>query len=154
MKRYGRRLVVDLPYELALAEAMWALHEEMIEVIGHCDVREFIDRRLHHPLRRYVLLEVASPELTLHALRRDLEVGPVLPTTIALFELADGETAVIAAEPFGGLAADPQWRETDPSLAAIADQAGGQLARALRRLQQAADNHAPHLPGAIKLRKR
>ncbi len=144
---------MDLPFELTLAEAMWALHEEMIEVIGHCDVREFIDRRLHQGFRRYVLLEAASPTLTLHALRQDLGVGAVLPTTIAMFELADGETAVIVAEPFGGFSSDPQWRQAAPSLAAIADQASEQLARALSRLQQAAENHAPHLPAAITLKK-
>jgi hypothetical protein len=63
-----------------------------------------------------------------------------------VFELADGETAVVVAEPFGGLAWAAEWRRTAPEMAALADQACEQLGRALSRFQHAASRHtAPSL---------
>ena len=102
MERYGRRVVVDLPFETAVDETIHALRAEGFDLAGRMDVRRFLVHTLHHDFRRYVLLEVVSPEVTLEALRQDLDVGAVLPTTCAIFELADGETAVVVAEPFGG----------------------------------------------------
>ena len=140
MESYGRRIVVDLPFERGLAETIQALTDEGIDVIGRFDVNEYLDRTLHHDFRRYVLLEVVAPQLTLDALRHDLGIGAILPTTIAVFELADGETAVIVSEPFGGLGSKPEWRQAAPSLAALADQACDQLAHALSRLQRGLRN--------------
>ncbi len=141
MERYGRRLVVDLTFEVALAETVRALRDEGLDLAGRMDVREFLARTVHHDFRRYVLLEVVSPSVTLAALRQDLDIGAALPTTVAVFELADGETALVVAEPFGGLGSDPEWRRTAPSLAAVADQACEQIARTLSRLQQAERRH-------------
>ena len=39
----------------------------------------------------------------------------MLAATIAVYELADGETAVVAAEPFGPLLMDGAWRAAVPS---------------------------------------
>ena len=150
MESYGRRVVVDLPFELALAETLQALEDETVEVIGRCDLRRFVERTLQQDCRRYVLLEVVSPSVTLDALRHDLSVGAILPTTIAVFELADGETAVVVAEPFGGLASEAEWRRTAPHMAALADQASEQLARALSRLLHEARRHAAPSPVACE----
>jgi uncharacterized protein (DUF302 family) len=142
VERYGRRVVADLPFETAVDETIHALRAEGFDLAGRMDVRRFLVHTLHHDFRRYVLLEVVSPEVTLEALRQDLDVGAVLPTTCAIFELADGETAVVVAEPFGGLGSDAEWRRTAPALAVLADQACEQIARALNRLQQAARRRA------------
>ena len=64
-----------------------------------------------------------------------------MPATIAIFELADGETAVVASEPFGGLVSDPEWRRDAPGMATRADEPCDQLARALGRLQQTSFRH-------------
>jgi uncharacterized protein (DUF302 family) len=138
VERYGRRVVVDLPFENAVDETIHALRAEGFDLAGRMDVRRFLVHALSHDFRRYVLLEVVSPEVTLEALRQDLDVGAVLPTTCAIFELADGETAVVVAEPFGGLGSEVEWRRTAPALAALADRACEQVARALNGLQQAA----------------
>jgi uncharacterized protein (DUF302 family) len=142
MEPYGRRVVVDLPFELTLTEVLRALQDETIEVIGRCDVRRLLEHTLQQDCRRYVLLDVMSPSVALDALRHDVSVGAVLPATIAVFELADGETAVVVAEPFGGLGSEREWRRTAPYMAALADQACEQLARAVSRFQHAARRHA------------
>jgi uncharacterized protein (DUF302 family) len=142
MEPYGRRIVVDLPFELTIAETLRALENEMIEVIGRCDVRRLLEHTLQQDCRRYVLLAVMSPRVALEALRLDVAVGAVLPATIAVFELADGETAVVVTEPFGGLVSEREWRQTTPAMAALADHACEQIARALARLERAARRHA------------
>jgi hypothetical protein len=67
----------------------------------------------------------------------------VLPATIAVYELADGETAVVAAEPFAPMLEDRGWRESAPALAALADEESQALARALERLERLAPREEP-----------
>jgi hypothetical protein len=65
-------------------------------------------------------------------------VGTILPATFAIYELPDGETAVVAKAPLAEAAADPDWRSHAPALAAIADRQGDQVAGVLARLEHAA----------------
>ena len=133
----GRRILVeDLPFDLELAETIMSLQRKGIDVIGRLDVADYRDGTNHHDVRQYVLLTVVIPRLTLDALQDDLEAGAVLPVTIAIFELADEEIAVVVAEPFGGLASNAAWRRSAPGLATLADEACDRLALALSGLEQ------------------
>ena len=138
MDDYGRRLVVDLSFDRALVETVQALHDEGLDVVGRFDVRDYVLHRLHHDFRRYVLLQALPSRLMLEALRQDLDVGTILPATVAIYELADGETAVVASEPFAPVLSDYAWRQAVPEMAAVGDQESQQVARALRRLQHLA----------------
>lgn len=134
MTDYARRLVVDASFDRTLIETMRAAQLEGLDILTRLDLREHLQRHVHHECRRYVLLQVASPDLTLRALQTDIESGPFLPMTLAIYELADGETAVEATAPFAPVIGDPGWRRAAPELAALADKECGQLARALARL--------------------
>ena len=57
---------------------------------------------------------------------------------MAIYELADGETAVITGEPFAPLLADLAWQASAPELMIIAERESKQLARALAWLQRLA----------------
>jgi uncharacterized protein (DUF302 family) len=138
VRSYGRRVVVDMPFDAALIELTRALGYEGISLLTQFDVREFLDATLHHDFRRYVVLEVAMPHVLLEALRDDLGVGPILPTTIAAFELADTRTVVCVADPFAGLMTDSEWRRSAPRLSALADESCRHLAAALTELEHAA----------------
>ncbi len=137
MESYGRHLVVDVPFEAALAETVDAFHAEGLDPICRVDVRNFLARTLQHDFRNYVLFHVAAPQATLDALQEDLSAGTILPVAVAVFELADGETAVVVTEPFAAVLADPGWRASAPRLLALADRVCAQVARALDRLQHA-----------------
>lgn len=143
MDDYGRRLTLDVDFELAVAETSQVFREEGFDVVARLDVRDYLARTLHHECRRYVLLEALAPELTLDALRHDPGIGPILPITIAVYELADGETAVAVSPPFAPVMSDFGWRAGRPDMAAIGDRAGDQLAQALDRLQQMARRSPP-----------
>jgi uncharacterized protein (DUF302 family) len=137
MESYGRRIVLDMPIAAALTALTGALARQGFTVLGRVDVRDYIDRTLHSDFRRYELLEVAVPAIVHDALCEDISIGALLPTAVAVFELADGETAVSVAEPFGGLASRPGWRQSAaPRLAAVVDDTCHRLAVALEELQR------------------
>lgn len=132
---YGRRIVVDLGFEAVVGEVSRVIREEGLHAIARIDVRDHFWRDLGHDFRRYFLIEAWSPELAQEALRQDLDVGPAFPTTFAVYELANGETAVVARQPLSPLIADPEWRREAPALATIADREAERVARVLARLQ-------------------
>jgi uncharacterized protein (DUF302 family) len=86
----SRRIVVDLPFERALGEEVHAICDEGLQVIARTDVRDHFRQSVHHDFRRYVLLQVWSPDMAFEALRHDLGVGTILPTTVVVYELPDG----------------------------------------------------------------
>lgn len=143
MDDYGRRVILDVPFELAVAETSQVFRDEGFDVVARLDIRDYLVRALHHECRRYMLLEALVPELTLAALQHDPGVGPILPVTIGVYELPDGETAVVASPPLAPVLSDLGWRAATPALAAIADRASEQLAQALDRLQRTAHHFHP-----------
>ena len=143
MDDYGRRVILDMPFEQAMAVTRQAFRDEGLDVVMRFDVRDYLLRTLRHECRRYQLLEALAPEWTLEALQHDSGIGPVLSVAVAIFELADGETAVVASPPFAPVLSDLAWREATSALATIGDRASEQLARALARLQRTACESLP-----------
>jgi uncharacterized protein (DUF302 family) len=146
---YGRRIVVDLTFDRAVHETVQAFQAEGLDVTARVDVSDYAQNRLRHDLRRYVLLQALPASLTMTALQHDLDAGPMLAATVAIYELADGETAIVAAEPFAPVFADPAWRTTAPELASVAEQESEQVARALMRVQHAPSRAQYGPPDAI-----
>lgn len=114
MDDYGRRVILDVPFELAVAETSQGLREEGFD----------------------------APELTLEALQHDPGIGPILPVTVGVYELADGAPAVVASPPLAPVLSDFGWRAATPALATTGDRASEQLAQVLDRLQRTA-HHSP-----------
>jgi uncharacterized protein (DUF302 family) len=142
MEDYGRRIVVDAPFNWAVNEVSEAFRAEGFDLLPSIDVREYLARTAHHECRLYRLFPAYLPQVILEALQHDPETGPMLPTMIAVFELADGETAVVVSPSFQGLATDFGWRAAQPQLAKLADRAGEQVARALDRVRDLAEHAA------------
>jgi uncharacterized protein (DUF302 family) len=142
---FGRRIVVDLSFTSALAETCRALREEGLFVLTRFDVRDQFMRDQPHAFRPYEILEVWSPELAFDALSQELDAGLLLPTRIVLYELTDGQTAVLASEPLAPMAAQPRWREDFPALAAVADYQSECVGRVLAQVQHSAA-HQPAVP--------
>mgnify|MGYP001171538826 FL=1 len=138
MSDYGRRLVINLGFDRAIEETIHALRDEGFDMAGRIDVRDYCKIVLDHDFRRYVILGALPSRITVPALLENLDVGTILPATVAVYELADGETAVVAAVPFAAVLEDLAWRQSAPKLAALADEESEALARALDRLQRLA----------------
>jgi uncharacterized protein (DUF302 family) len=136
MDDYGRRITLDIPFDQAVKEASKAFRAEGFDLVSTLDLRGYLARNAHHECRRYVLLEALLPQFTLEALQHDPGIGPILPTTIAVYELADGETAVSASPALAAIAFDFGWRAGRPEVAALADRVSERVARAIGRLDQ------------------
>jgi uncharacterized protein (DUF302 family) len=95
----GRCIVVDMDFEAAVAEVSRAIRDEGLQALARIDVRDEFWRDLRKDFRRYYLIEAMAPELAFETLRGDLDAGVALPMIFAVYELADGETAVVAKEP-------------------------------------------------------
>jgi len=138
MSDYGLRIVVDNKIDAVVSILDDALRAEGMAPMAHIDVREQFARELSHDFRRYVLVHAWSPELARDALRHSLDVATVLPAAIAVYELADGETVVVANRPFAPFEDDYQWRAASPVLATIADREIQRLARVIDRIVKVA----------------
>jgi uncharacterized protein (DUF302 family) len=133
MTEYRRRIVLDADFDVAVEAVERRLEEEGLQVLAHVDARERL-KAAGSDLRRYVLVEVWSPDLVFEAFKRDLDVGPTLPAAIAVYELADGESMVVATEPLLSVVEDAAWQAEDMPLVRLAAQQTERVARALDRL--------------------
>jgi uncharacterized protein (DUF302 family) len=136
MNDYGRRIVVDMSFDAAVGEVSQALRAEGLHTIGRCDVRHHLFQTMTKEFRRYFLIQAWSPALAYETFKVNLDAGVTLATTIAVYELADGETAVVASEPLAPASADFEWARAEPQLEAIAERASQQVARVLDRLRR------------------
>lgn len=134
MTTSSRRLVLDADFEATVGTVARSLREEGMETIARVDVRDDFWRK-GHDFRRYMLLDAWSPDSALEALGLSLDAGPLLTTTIAVFELDNGETVVATRESLAPIADDATWRAEEPGLAAIADCERERIGRVLKRVR-------------------
>ena len=141
MTELEQRIVVEGPFDRALAAVVHAVRDEGLEVLATLDVREHFRRTLGLEFRQYARLEVWSADLAFLALKRDLLAGTVMPTTLAVYELASGETAVVAHQASLSTAAEAGCPCEEDSLRPIAAQERDRITRVLARLR-----HLPRRP--------
>ena len=135
MTDISRCIVLDAPFEASVTATLAAFRAEGFDLASTLDIREYLARNVQHDCRRYLLLNLLLPHVTLEALQLDPELGPVVFTTIAIFELPDGEAALVARPSLAPAVIDAGERAASHVLAGIADRAAEGLARALDRLR-------------------
>lgn len=143
MTDYGRRIVVDAGFDVVVAETIRAIRTEGLQMIDRFDVRSHIVRALGHDFRQYLLIQAWSPECAFETLQHDLDLAAVLATTFAIYELADGETAVVATEPLGPVVSDAEFRREQPAIASIAAAEADRVARVLTRVRNTTARGVP-----------
>jgi uncharacterized protein (DUF302 family) len=141
---YGRRIVLDTSFEGGLTATTDALLRAGFQIAARVDVREELRRTLDHDCRRYTLLVVYAPETMLKVLLLDLAAGPALPVTVAVYELVDGEVAVVIPPPFEALSNDRNWRKAQPALARCADDEAARLMEAADHLTRTMRERRTH----------
>jgi len=138
MMTYNRRIVLDSDFETAVGDLSRALRDEGMQIVARVDVRDHFWRN-GHDFRRYLLLEAWSPDLAFDALRQTLDAGPMLTTTLAVYELGDGETVVSTRESLAPFADDTAWRQDAPALAIVADLERERIGRVMGRVLKPRD---------------
>jgi uncharacterized protein (DUF302 family) len=126
---YGRGIVVDLPYEQAVAAVCAALAEQGFGVLTTIDVRATVKDKLGEDMEDYLILGACNPVLAHRALGVDRQIGLLLPCNVVVRR--SGERTVVEA-------LDPQVMATlagQQALQPVADEA-------TRRIQAALDSLA------------
>lgn len=90
----GRRVLIDLPFEAAVGAVAGAIQHEGLTILARIDVRDHFKTELHHEFRQYMLVDAWVPALAFEEIRADLDQGAEMPIRFAVYELADGETAI------------------------------------------------------------
>jgi len=141
-------MVVDLEFETAVGDICRLIRQEGLKILAQIDVRDHFWRDLSHEFRRYLLIDAWSSTLAIEALRHNLDVGPILPISFAIYELADGESVVMAKEPMEPFTSSAARRRDFPELAAMADEEAERVARVFAGLSERSRRAPSSVPAA------
>jgi uncharacterized protein (DUF302 family) len=133
--RYGLRVDLPIPYEVALERITAALQEQGFGVLTSIDVQQTLKKKLDRDFRRYVILGACNPHLADRALHAELEIGLLLPCNVVVYEREPGTSTVAAMAPLPAMGLIG-----NPDVVAVAKEADARLRAALARLE--ADTNA------------
>lgn len=120
---------LDLPYAEAVERVKAALKDEGFGILSEIDVRATLEEKLNQDFPHYVILGACNPHLAYDALRREREVGVLLPCNVVVYDDEAGGTVVAAADPHTLLGV-----VENTNLTAISGAAAERLRRALNAL--------------------
>lgn len=128
-KGYTYRRALALPYEETVQRVTAALKEEGFGVLTEIDVRATLKEKLDVDFPRYVILGACNPHLAHEALRKEPEIGTLLPCNVVVIDNEVGGSIVSAVDPRVMLGV-----VQNPNLDPIGAEAAERLQRALNSL--------------------
>lgn len=128
-KGYTYRRSLAVPYEEAIQRVTAALKEEGFGVLTEIDVRATLKEKLDVDYPRYVILGACNPHLAHEALRKEPEIGTLLPCNVVVYDDEAGGSVVSAVDPRVMLGV-----VQNTNLEPIGDEAAERLLRALNAL--------------------
>ncbi len=128
--RYGLRVDLPVPFEVALERITAALQEQGFGVLTSIDVQQTLKKKLDRDFRRYVILGACNPTLADRALHAELEIGLLLPCNVVVYEREPGTSTVAAMAPLPAMGLIG-----NPAVVAVAKEADARLRAALARLE-------------------
>ena len=129
--RYGLKVALDVPYDVAVARTTDALKGQGFGVLTTIDVQQTLKAKLDRDFRKYVILGACNPPLADRALHAELEIGLLLPCNVVVYETGPLSGVVAAMAPLAalGIVGD------NPALADVARDADQRLRAALSQLE-------------------
>jgi uncharacterized protein (DUF302 family) len=129
--RYGLKVALDVPYDLAVARTTDALKGQGFGVLTTIDVQQTLKAKLDRDFRKYVILGACNPPLAGRALQAELDIGLLLPCNVVVYETGPSSSVVAAMAPLTalGIVGD------NPALADVAREADQRLRSALSQLE-------------------
>jgi uncharacterized protein (DUF302 family) len=129
MATMGLKRETKLTYDQALAAVPEALKSEGFGIITEVDISQTLKNKIGVDLRRYKVLGACNPHFANEALAADIDIGFMLPCSVAVYEADDGHAVVSAVNPAVAMANHPS-----PALVALAAKVSEKLAQALGKL--------------------
>ena len=129
--RYGLRVALDVPYDVAVVRTIDALKGQGFGVLTTIDVQQTLKAKLDRDFRKYVILGACNPPLADRALHAELDIGLLLPCNVIVYETDASSSVVAAMAPLTalGIVGD------NPALADVAREADERLRAALSQLE-------------------
>ncbi|MGE0813393.1 MAG: DUF302 domain-containing protein [Vicinamibacterales bacterium] len=131
--RFGLRVDLPIPYDVAVERATAALKEQGFGVLTTIDLKETLKKKIDRDFRRYVILGACNPVLADRALHAELEIGLLLPCNVAVYEREPGTSTVAAMAPLPAMGLIG-----NPDVVDVAREADAKLRAMLSRLEQEA----------------
>ncbi len=116
-------------YDEVLAALPEILKGEGFGIITDIDMRETLKQKIGADIRRYRILGACNPHFANEALAGDLDIGIMLPCSVAVYEGDDGHAVVATVDPVKAMAA-----HESPAIAALATKVRDRLARVLDKV--------------------
>ncbi len=130
--RYGMRVTVPLPYDVAVQRTWDALAEEGFGVLSEIDVAATLKKKLDVSFRPYVILGACNPPLAYQALTAERDIGLLLPCNVIVYaDDEPGRSVVAAMDPVPAL----ELTGND-AIRPVAEEVRSRLVRVLESLQQ------------------
>lgn len=131
--RYGLRVDLPLPYNVAIERATAALKQQGFGVLTTIDVRQTLKQKLDRDFRPYVILGACNPVLADRALHAELEIGLLLPCNVVVYERGPNESTVAAMAPLPAMGLIG-----NPDVVSVAKEADSRLRAVLTELERGA----------------
>jgi uncharacterized protein (DUF302 family) len=128
-KGYTYRRRVELPFDEAVERVTAALKEEGFGVLTEINMSATLKQKLDVDYPRYLILGACNPHLAHEALRREREIGALLPCNVVVYDDQAGGSIVVAVDPRAMLGV-----VDNTNLEPIGDEAAERLQRALNAL--------------------
>lgn len=98
-ERYYFKTVLDLPFEEAKRNVIEALASEGFGILTEIDVKATLKKKLDVDFKKYVILGACNPPLAFETLKKEEQIGLMLPCNVVVQEGTDGKTIVSALNP-------------------------------------------------------
>jgi uncharacterized protein (DUF302 family) len=132
--RYGLRIDLPIPYDVAIDRVTSALKAQGFGVLTTIDVRQTLKQKLGRDFRPYVILGACNPVLADRALHAELEVGLLLPCNVVVYERGPNESTVAAMAPLPAMGLIG-----NPAIVSVAKEADAKLRAALGEVERSQD---------------
>jgi uncharacterized protein (DUF302 family) len=96
---FEETVVLDLPFDEALAATRSALADHGFGVLTEIDMQQTLKAKVDKDMDRYVILGACNPKLASAALDVEPNVGVLLPCNVVVREIAGGRVQVDALDP-------------------------------------------------------
>src|SRR4026209_2974427 len=95
--KHGFGKTVELPYKEAVEKVRVALQSEGLGVLCEIDIREKLKEKLGVDFRRYTIFGACNPPLAYKTLQEEINIGPLLPCNVIVYEADKAGESVVAA---------------------------------------------------------
>ncbi|MCG3146927.1 MAG: hypothetical protein PCFJNLEI_00362 [Verrucomicrobiae bacterium] len=132
MSEYSISTQIKLPFNQALRETRRALEQEEFVIITELDMQAELAQKLNQNIQPYIILGVWVPAWEFAALRKEPDIGLLMPSHVCLWDNGD-ETCTLVTADLKHLC----HVEANPPLAQAARAINARLRAAVDRVQTA-----------------